>query len=84
MRHAGMHEVVVLPETIAAAERQQAAGRPTWRISSTLFAHVASSRELRPLGDFATDESLQKYAPISAGDQVISVLKKINLADSKD
>lgn len=79
---AGMHEVVVLPTTIAAAQRQEAKGRPAWRISSTLFAHVASNRELRPLGHFATDTALQKFPPTVAGEQVLSVLKKINLATS--
>ena len=79
--HAGMHEVIVLPETVAAAERQQAAGRPPWRISSTLFGHVASAQVLRPLGAFATEESLRRYPPMTAGEQVMSVLKKINLAD---
>lgn len=42
--HAGMHEVVVLPSTIAAAEAAEASGRPAWRVSSTLFAHIASSQ----------------------------------------
>jgi isopenicillin N synthase-like dioxygenase len=78
---AGMHEVVVLPETVEVAERRAAAGRPPWRISSTLFAHVASTKELRPLGDFATDEALRLYPPTTAGEQVLSVLRKINLAD---
>ena len=76
---AGMHEVVVLPSTVEAAERQEAAGRPAWRISSTLFAHVASARELRPLGAFATPEALEAFPPLTAGEQAESVLKKINL-----
>merc|ERR1711879_198917 len=79
---AGMHEVVVLPSTIEAAERQEAKGRPAWRISSTLFAHVASNRELKPLGHFATEQALQQFPPTLAGEQVLSVLKKINLAPS--
>ena len=82
VRPQGMHEVVVLPSTVEAAERQEAAGRPTWRISSTLFAHVASAKELRPLGKFATKEALERFPPISAGEQVTNVLKKINLAKS--
>ena len=77
---AGMHEVVVLPSTVEAAERQEAAGRPAWRISSTLFAHVASAKTLEPLGQFATPEALEKFPPITAGEQVVSILKKINLA----
>mmetsp|Transcript_36264 Transcript_36264/g.63883 ORF Transcript_36264/g.63883 Transcript_36264/m.63883 type:complete len:377 (+) Transcript_36264:87-1217(+) len=77
---AGMHEVVVLPSTVEAAERQAAKGRPAWRISSTLFAHIASNQELRPLGPFATEKALERFPPILAGEQVMSVLKKINLA----
>ena len=75
-----MHEVVVLPATVEAADRQRAAGRPTWRISSTLFAHVASAKVLRPLGPFATPKALADFPPITAGEQVVSVLQKINLA----
>ena len=75
-----MHAVVVLPSTVEAAERREALGRPPWRISSTLFAHVASSKELKPLGAFATPEALEEYPPISAGEQVVAVLQKINLA----
>merc|ERR1719454_834973 len=68
---AGMHEVVVLPSTVEAAERQEAAGRPTWRVSSTLFSHIASHQELRPLGDFATEDSCKRFKPTKAGDQVM-------------
>ena len=75
-----MHEVVVLQSTVDAAERQEAKGRPAWRISSTLFSHVASAQELRPLGNFATAESLKEFPPITAGEQVVNVLQRINLA----
>ena len=68
-----MHEVVVLPSTVEAAERQEAKGRPAWRISSTLFAHVASAHTLRPLGGFETAESLKEFPPITAGEQVTNV-----------
>lgn len=80
---AGMHEVVVLPETVAAADRQEAAGRPAWRISSTLFSHIASQKILKPLGKFATSETCKAFPPITAGDQVMSVLQKIKLADKE-
>lgn len=76
---AGMHEVVVLPSTVAAAERQEAAGRPAWRVSSTLFSHVASNKTLRPLGPFASEEAAKRFPDTLAGDQVLSVLKKISL-----
>ena len=77
---AGMHEVVVLPDTIAAAARREAEGRPPWRISSTLFSHVASDKELKPLGPFATEEAIKAYPTITAGDHTVSILQKINLA----
>jgi len=78
--HAGMHEVIVTPSTVAAAEKAEANGRPAWRVSSTLFGHVASSQVLRPLGPFATEAACKEYPPISAGDQVMNILKKIELA----
>lgn len=77
---AGMHEVVITDATVTAAKKQEEAGRPQWRISSTLFAHVASAKELVPLGSFATPEALAEYPSITAGEQVVQVLQKINLA----
>ena len=81
-RHARRRARVRLVEDDAAVsvERQEAAGRPAWRISSTLFAHTASDKTLEPLGQFATPEAFEKFPPISAGEQVLSVLQKINLA----
>lgn len=35
-------QVVVTEQTLAAAEAARAAGRPTWRISSTVFSQIAS------------------------------------------
>ena len=81
-RTQGMHEVVVLPSTVEAAKRQEALGRPAWRISSTLFAHVASAKTLQPLGPYATPKAMAAFPPITAGDQVVEVLQKINLAKS--
>jgi len=80
---AGMHEVVVLPETVAAADKWEAEGRPAWRISSTLFSHIASQKVLKPMGKFATSEACKEFPPITAGDQVMSVLQKIKLADAE-
>ena len=78
---AGMHEVVVLPSTIEAAEAAKARGRPQWRISSTLFAHIASHQTLTPLPPtFASDEARAAYPATNAGDQVLRVLSKIALA----
>lgn len=44
---AGFHEVVNLPETVKAAQEAARAGRPPIRVSSTVFAHVASDVTLR-------------------------------------
>ena len=76
---AGFHEVVVFDATLAAAERARAAGRPAWRVSSTLFCHVASDQTLEPLGRFATPETLAKFPPIKAGAQVQDELRSIAL-----
>jgi isopenicillin N synthase-like dioxygenase len=46
---AGMHEVIVTERTQAAAAAARAAGRSTWRVSSTLFSHIASDVVLQPL-----------------------------------
>jgi isopenicillin N synthase-like dioxygenase len=76
---AGFHEVVLTPTTTAAVAAATAAGRSTWRVSSTLFAHVASDQLLRPLGPFAQTASAGAYPPITAGQQVQDELSKINL-----
>ena len=77
---AGMHEVALLPETAAALARQAAAGRPKWRVSSTLFAHAASDRLLEPLGPFHTEAAAAAYPPIRAGEQVMEVLRRVSLS----
>jgi len=77
---AGMHEVVVNDNTLKARDVWTAKGRPPWRISSTLFGHVASSQTLKPLGKFADRAEAANYVPISAGEQVMNILKKIELA----
>jgi len=77
---AGFHEVVVTPETLVAIEKAKAENRSLWRVSSTLFSHIASDKELRPLHHFANAESLAAYAPILAGHQVEEELKQIQLA----
>lgn len=78
-----MHEVIVAEETIEAVKAAQAEGRSTWRVSSTLFSHIASDELLEPLGNFKTNESLELYPPIHAGDFVSETLKRINLFGNK-
>lgn len=77
---AGFHEVVVTPETLEAIEKAKSQGRSLWRVSSTLFSHIASDKELRPLSHFANEESLKGYPPILAGHQVEEELRMIQLA----
>ncbi len=50
-----------------------------WRISSTLFAHIASDNMLTPVAGFATPEAVAKYPATYAGVQVEEELKKIKL-----
>jgi hypothetical protein len=78
---AGYHEVVVVPATLEAIERAKSQGRTTWRISSTLFSHIASDEVLEPLGHFGNDPEVRsKYPPIKTGDQVEAELRLIKLA----
>jgi hypothetical protein len=67
--------------TAQAIERQKEEQRPLWRISSTLFSHVASDNTLQPLGKFAeTEGAMDKYPPILTGKQVEDELKFISLS----
>ena len=81
---AGMHEVLHTQQTLAAAEAAQRAGRSLWRVSSTLFAHVASDQILRPLGGFAESEAADAYPPTPAGAYVESELSVIKLRGGDD
>jgi hypothetical protein len=76
---AGFHEVVVNDNTITAIANRRALGKPLWRVSSTLFGHIASDNVLEPLGRFRNPEALAKYAAILTGDQVSEELKVIKL-----
>jgi len=79
---AGFHEVVVAPETLAVVDKAKKESKPLWRVSSTLFSHVASDKELKPLGKFATKEALDLYPLTLAGDQVSDELSKIKLVST--
>lgn len=78
---AGFHEVVVVDDTIKAMEKAKEAGRSLWRISSTLFSHIASDNVLEPLGRFDSEENRAKYPPTKAGNQVRAELDAIKLGD---
>ena len=81
---AGMHEVVVSPAAAAAAAAAHAAGRSRWRISSTLFSHIAADEALEPLGAFDTPQARAEYPRILCGDHVNAELKAINLGANSD
>lgn len=79
---AGFHEVVISDATVKTIEQKKAAGAPPsalWRVSSTLFGHIASDQVLQPLGRFATPEALEAFPPKDAGKQVQDELFAINL-----
>ncbi|CAA0808889.1 2-oxoglutarate (2OG) and Fe(II)-dependent oxygenase superfamily protein [Striga hermonthica] len=76
---AGMHEVVVTDRTIEAMKLASEQNRSPWRVSSTLFAHIASDAVLKPLDHFAGSPLAGKYFPIRAGEFVEQELAVINL-----
>lgn len=73
---AGFHQVCCTENTISAMEKAKSKGASLWRISSTLFYHIASDQLMEPL--LETSESAN-YKPILAGSQIEEELKSINL-----
>lgn len=80
---AGMHEVVATNRTIDAINAAKEQKRSLWRVSSTLFAHIASDAVLKPLGRFAESPLASKYPPMCAGEYVEQELSVINLKGKK-
>jgi isopenicillin N synthase-like dioxygenase len=76
---AGFHEVVVSPATVERIEAQRKADGSLWRISSTLFSHIASDQVLEPLGPFNSPSSAEKYPQTKAGTYVTQELTAIKL-----
>jgi len=76
---AGFHEVIVSNDTLSAVQKARQEKRSLWRVSSTLFSHIASDNILEPLGQFSTEESRKKYPAIKTGDQVQQELAMIKL-----
>lgn len=77
---AGYHEVVVSDRTVAAIESAKESGKSLWRVSSTLFGHIASDQVLAPLPKFSNPESRAKYPSTKAGKQVGEEIAAIKLA----
>lgn len=76
---AGFHEVVVSNETMEVIERRRSKNESLWRVSSTLFGHIATDLVLEPLDAFRTQKSVEMYPSILAGDQVNAELNHIQL-----
>jgi hypothetical protein len=79
--------VVVAPETLATIEKRRSLGQSLWRVSSTLFSHINSDQELRPLegGPWpASDDGVARFPPILAGDQVMEELRAIKLGQQEE
>ncbi|KAI3638448.1 hypothetical protein MIR68_002946 [Amoeboaphelidium protococcarum] len=70
---AGYHQVTVMPETVDAISKAQRDNRSLWRISSTLFYHVQSDKELY---DLLTGN---RKDVIKAGSQVQKEIENIKL-----
>lgn len=66
-------------ETLKAIDRRAARNESLWRVSSTLFGHIASDCKLEPLEAFATPQSKEMYPTMLAGDQVLQELNHIQL-----
>jgi isopenicillin N synthase-like dioxygenase len=82
---AGFHEVVVTPATMTAIEAAKESGKSLWRISSTLFSHIASDVTLEPIGKFSEIPGAKEaYPPIATGDHVKAELAAINLGEGSD
>ena len=72
-------QVVCSEDTLIALKSAQAQGSSTWRVSSTVFGHIASDQVLTPLGHFATPQATQEYPAIDAGKFVQQELEAIKL-----
>jgi hypothetical protein len=82
MNECGCLQVVCTEATMAAMDEARRKGRSLWRVSSTVFAHIASDEELAPLGHFRLNQGSEAYPPIFAGEQVARELERIGLKGS--
>lgn len=72
-------QVVCSEDTLTALKTAQARGSSSWRVSSTVFGHIASDQVLTPLDHFATSQAAQQYPAIDAGKFVQQELEAIKL-----
>ncbi len=77
--------MVCTEETLQAVETAKAANCPLWRVSSTVFSHIASDVILQPLGRFGENDAgdaVERYPPTPAGLYVQQELRTIKLRGS--
>ena len=79
---AGMHEVICTPKTQEAMEKARAEGRSTWRVSSTVFSHLASDEKMSPMGRYADLPEAKDYPETYVGDYVQQELEDLELKTS--
>lgn len=72
---AGYHEVICKEETLQSLKTQKS----KWRVSSTLFSHVNSDRQLYPVSSMRNEISVLMYPKIKEGDFLENELKFIKL-----
>lgn len=72
-------QVVWSDRTKAAVQAAKSEGRSLWRVSSTVFGHVASDQLLQPLPPFLDLPSASQYPAIKAGAYVEQELSIIAL-----
>jgi isopenicillin N synthase-like dioxygenase len=72
---AGYHEVICKEETLQALNKN----RSKWRVSSTLFSHVHSDKELYPVSSMRNEISVLMYPKIKEGNFIENELKFIKL-----
>mmetsp|Transcript_30526 Transcript_30526/g.58781 ORF Transcript_30526/g.58781 Transcript_30526/m.58781 type:complete len:354 (+) Transcript_30526:217-1278(+) len=80
---AGMHEVIFSESCDSALQKARSEERSCWRVSSTLFGHIASDVLLEPLGEFGVSPAADKYPPILCGEYVQNELDAISLLRHK-
>lgn len=72
-------QVICSEDTLLALQKAKAQGSSMWRVSSTVFGHIASDQVLTPLGHFATPQVAQEYPAVDAGKFVQQELEAIKL-----
>ena len=72
---AGYHEVICKKETIDSLNNNKS----KWRVSSTLFSHINSEKELYPISSTRNELSILMYPKVKEGDFLENELKFIKL-----